>query len=106
MGGGNYRVRATGTMIDDDEVRINLEKCHGCGQCATFCPVAQAVQSEKGLPRGKINLVRALIYGDVAGGKNLTKSEIKEILDLCTNCKTCLYLCPTHVDTGLVIRVY
>jgi Fe-S oxidoreductase len=104
MGGGDYQVSTTGTMIDDDEVRINLEKCHGCGQCATFCPVARAVHSEKGLPRGKINLARALIYGDIEGGKNLTNEEIGEILDLCTNCKTCLYQCPTHVDTGLVIQ--
>ncbi len=104
MGAGKYHVEPTGTMVDLDEVRINLEKCHGCGKCRGFCPMVEAVQDEKALPRAKVNVARALIYGDLAPGENLTRADLKEILDLCYNCKTCKLQCPTHVDTGLILQ--
>ena len=103
MGNGNYRVVPTQTMVDLEEVRINLEKCHGCGKCRTFCPMVDAVYDEMALPRGKINLARALVYGELDPASNLATKEIKELLDLCYNCKTCLLDCPTHVDTGLIL---
>ena len=103
MGGGEYTVRPTETRIDEEQVRHNLEKCHGCSQCRTFCPVVLASNKEKALPRAKNNLARSVIYGDLKGQENLLSSDIKEMLDLCYNCKTCLHECPTHVDTGLVM---
>jgi len=104
MGGGNYKVHLTETRIDEEEVRHNLEKCHGCSQCRTFCPVVLASNKEKALPRAKNNLARSVIYGDLKGKEHLLSAEIKEILDLCYNCKTCLHQCPTQVDTGLVMQ--
>ena len=104
MGAGKYHVEATGTLVDDEEVRVNLEKCHGCGKCRTFCPMVMAVDDEKALPRAKVNVARALIYGDLAPGENLGRDELKEMLDLCYNCKTCKLQCPTHVDTGLILQ--
>ena len=104
MGGGKYTVNATNTGIDKEEVLHNLEKCHGCAQCRTFCPVVLAVNKENALPRAKINLARSVIYGDIQSEDFLISPEFKETLDLCYNCKTCLDKCPTHVDTGLVMQ--
>ena len=104
MGAGKYHVEATGTMIDEDEVRINIEKCHGCGKCRGFCPMLDAVYDERATPRAKVNMARALIYGDLNAEQNLSRAELKEMLDLCYNCKTCKLQCPTHVDTGLILQ--
>jgi len=104
MGAGKYHIEPTGTMVDEEEVRINLEKCHGCGKCRTFCPMVEAVFDETALPRAKVNMARALIYGDLPPDQNLTRSELKGMLDLCYNCKTCKLQCPTHVDTGLILQ--
>ena len=101
MGNGDYHVVPTRTMIDLEEVRVNLEKCHGCGKCRTFCPMVEAVYDEAALPRAMVIMARALIYGELT---DLTSAEIKEMLDLCYNCKTCKLECPTHVDTGLVLQ--
>ncbi len=104
MGAGKYHIEETGTLIDEEQVRVNLEKCHGCGKCRTFCPMVDAVPDESALPRAKVNMARAVIYGDLPPGENLTRAELKGMLDLCYNCKTCKLQCPTHVDTGLILQ--
>ncbi|MFQ6099526.1 MAG: FAD-linked oxidase C-terminal domain-containing protein, partial [Armatimonadota bacterium] len=95
--GHDYRVAVTGTAFDDERLREEAEKCHGCGTCQAYCPAAVALASEDATARAKANLIREVVHG-VLPSEVLTEDRFKAIMDLCVNCKLCLALCPTAVD--------
>lgn len=71
-----------------------LERCNGCGQCRTYCPVFLEVLDEASSPRGKA----ATFMGVLSGRFPHDPARLREVADLCINCKLCLVLCPTGVD--------
>ena len=102
--GPEYRVILTASVFDDEKLRIEIEKCHGCSQCRSYCPVAIETREEEALARAKANLLREVISGELHA-KYLASPPLKAIMDLCFNCKLCLTECPTAVDIpGLAIQ--
>ncbi len=87
----------TGTCFDEPDWRIEIEKCHGCGACRNYCPVAKATHWEESSARAKANLLMAVIRGEIDSAR-LATAELKTVADLCFNCKLCLTECPTAVD--------
>lgn len=87
----------TRTIFDNENLRTEIEKCHGCGSCRSYCPVAQHVPKEDATARAKASLLKAALHGEIPAG-DLSSSEAKAIADLCYNCKRCLTQCPTAVD--------
>ncbi|MBZ5552365.1 MAG: anaerobic glycerol-3-phosphate dehydrogenase subunit C [Acidobacteriia bacterium] len=87
----------TGTHFDEPEWRLEIEKCHGCGACQNYCPVAKATHWEESSARAKANLLMAVIRGEI-DPERLATDELKTVADLCFNCKLCLTECPTAVD--------
>ncbi|MBI3856687.1 MAG: FAD-binding protein [Planctomycetes bacterium] len=71
-----------------------IERCHGCGFCRTYCPVYQERPDEAATPRGKA----ALLQGALEGRFEIDSKSIREVADLCINCKLCLVQCPSGVD--------
>jgi FAD/FMN-containing dehydrogenase/Fe-S oxidoreductase len=71
-----------------------LEFCNGCGTCRTYCPVYLEVPDEAAAPRGKA----AAFMGALSGSTPADPARLREVADLCINCKLCLVLCPTRVD--------
>jgi len=73
----------------------DVEQCMKCGFCAYFCPVYREEGREKGLARGKDQLVRAALHGE----QGMTKGFYKA-MDNCLLCKTCVQYCPakTRID--------
>ena len=71
-----------------------LEYCNGCGHCRTYCPVYREIPDEAAAPRGKA----AAFRGALAGMVPADPARLREVADLCINCKLCLVLCPTRVD--------
>ncbi len=95
--GDAYRRHPTATAIDDAAWQKEIEKCHGCGACRNYCPVAVATRDEAATARAKANLLRAVISGRLEPGVVATP-EFKSVMDLCVNCQLCHSECPTAID--------
>ena len=102
--GESYTRYKTSTTLDNDKTSHEIEKCHGCGVCLSYCPTALATFDERATPRAKGNLLRGIIGGSLSPDF-LGTEEFKDVLDYCFNCKLCLTECPTQIDIpGLVIE--
>jgi len=88
---------------EDDEVRREASHCNGCGHCRTeapaqrMCPVFRANQAEAATPRAKANLLRHLLE-DAQDGRAFAADEVRQVADLCVNCKMCAHECPARVN--------
>ena len=77
-----------------------VELCNGCGTCRqtdtdVMCPTYRASREEIQTTRGRANMLRAAITGEVDPH---TERFQAEVLDLCLGCKGCQSDCPTGVD--------
>jgi FAD/FMN-containing dehydrogenase/Fe-S oxidoreductase len=80
-----------------------VELCNGCGTCRqtgtdVMCPTYRASEEEMQTTRGRANMLRAAISGDLPEGELYTERFQAEVLDLCVGCKGCQSDCPTGVD--------
>jgi len=96
--GTDYQPQLTKSPFDDELLRTEVESCHGCGKCRSYCPVALATNEEYALGRAKAVLLRELISGRLPAERFLASPELKRIMDQCINCQRCLTECPTGVD--------
>ncbi|MFQ5878151.1 MAG: FAD-binding and (Fe-S)-binding domain-containing protein [Acidobacteriota bacterium] len=95
--GAAYRRVATSTAIDEEAWQREIEKCHGCGACRDYCPVAVETRDEAATARAKANLLRAVLSGGLEPGAVAT-DPFKSVMDLCVNCRLCHTECPTAID--------
>ncbi len=94
------------TALDFDEdggFAHLVELCNGCGTCRqtgsdTMCPTYRATREEVATTRGRANLLRAAISGELDPEELYTERFQSEVLDLCIGCKGCARDCPTGVD--------
>jgi anaerobic glycerol-3-phosphate dehydrogenase C subunit len=97
--GAEFKYATTESRFDDEAIREELEKCDGCGACRSFCPIFQGLSEEKGVSRSKVNLIRAVISGDLSP-ETMENPEFKSVMDLCYNCKRCLSECPALTNVA------
>ncbi len=103
--GPAYVTRAVPTTFDfsaDGGLLPAAELCAGVGACrkkreGTMCPSFQATRDEKDSTRGRANLLRLAITGQL-GLEGFTDPEVHQVLELCLECKACKSECPTNVD--------
>jgi Fe-S oxidoreductase len=78
-----------------------VEQCNGAGVCrkagGVMCPSFQATREEMHSTRGRANLLRALISGNLSEDKE-GEEFVFEALSLCLACKGCKAECPSAVD--------
>ena len=81
-----------------------VEMCSGVGACrkkleGTMCPSYRATLDEKHSTRGRANVLRLAMTGqlDEAG---LGDGGVHDVLDLCLECRACKTECPTGVDVA------
>jgi Fe-S oxidoreductase len=79
-----------------------VEMCSGVGACrkklaGTMCPSYMATREETDVTRGRANVLRLAVSGqlDEAG---LTSQSVYQALDLCLECRACKAECPVNVD--------
>ncbi|MEF8776048.1 MAG: FAD-linked oxidase C-terminal domain-containing protein [Haloarculaceae archaeon] len=80
-----------------------VELCNGCGTCRTtdtdvMCPTYRASKDEMQTTRGRANMLRAAISGELPEEELYSEHFQEEVLDLCVGCKGCASDCPTGVD--------
>ncbi len=80
-----------------------VELCNGCGTCRqtdsnTMCPTYRASKEEVQTTRGRANMLRAAISGELPEDELYSERFQTEVLDLCVGCKGCQSDCPTGVD--------
>ncbi|GAA0232248.1 FAD-binding and (Fe-S)-binding domain-containing protein [Haladaptatus pallidirubidus] len=80
-----------------------VELCNGCGTCRqteseTMCPSYRGMKDEMTTTRGRANLLRAAISGEIPTEELYSDKFQEEVLDLCLGCKGCARDCPTGVD--------
>ncbi len=80
-----------------------IELCNGQGVCrkdfGMMCPSFQILREEKNSPRGRSNLLRALISGQLPAD-SLGEQVVMDALDMCLACKGCKSECPSGVDVA------
>lgn len=77
----------------------DVAQCMKCGFCSYFCPIYREEQDEKGLARGKNQLIRFLLKGEQSMSDGFYAA-----IDNCLLCKTCVQYCPakTRIDHAVI----
>jgi FAD/FMN-containing dehydrogenase/Fe-S oxidoreductase len=79
-----------------------VEMCSGVGACrkklaGTMCPSYMATRDEADATRGRANVVRLAMSGQL-GEMGLADEGVYKVLDLCLECRACKAECPVNVD--------
>ncbi len=79
-----------------------IEQCNGVGACrknlkGAMCPSYRATRDERDSTRGRANLLRLAISGQLEP-PGLANPDLHAALDLCLSCKACKSECPNAVD--------
>ncbi len=79
-----------------------VHMCSGVGECrktlaGTMCPSYMATRDEEHSTRGRSNVLRLAMSGQI-NGQGLTSPRVLESLELCLSCKACKSECPSNVD--------
>jgi FAD/FMN-containing dehydrogenase/Fe-S oxidoreductase len=77
-------------------------RCVGVGKCraeasGTMCPSYMATREEMHSTRGRARLLFEMFQGQALQG-GWREEKVREALDLCLSCKSCLGECPVNVD--------
>ncbi len=102
--GETYRTTAVGThhrFREEGSYASAVERCVGVGNCrkmrGTMCPSYMVTREEEHSTRGRANLLRAALSGELLS-EALSGPELYAALDLCLECKACKGECPVNVD--------
>lgn len=79
-----------------------IEMCNGQGACrkvlgGTMCPSYMATRDEEHSTRGRANALRGAMSGALPP-ESLTSERMRQVMDLCLECKGCAAECPSNVD--------
>ncbi len=93
--------------------RLFMDICVRCGACADKCHFYLGSADPKNMPVLRAELMRSVyrryftlagrLFGNLAGGRELTEGVIKEwfyYFYQCTECRRCAVFCPYGIDTA------
>lgn len=79
-----------------ESVAHQLDVCVHCGFCLPVCPTYRELGSEADSPRGRIDIIRAAVQGEVGPAD----PNLRLHLDRCLDCRACESACPSGVHYG------
>jgi Fe-S oxidoreductase len=105
--GPSYRAAQPATFFDYAAyggMAGAVEMCSGLGVCrktleGTMCPSYMATRDETHSTRGRANVLRLAMAGRI-GEAGLADQAVREVLDLCLECRACKSECPVGVDVA------
>ena len=80
------------------QLEKDTEQCMKCGFCTYVCPVYQEEKIESGVARGKNELVKAVLSGELELNRDLADRLYK-----CTACMACTESCPAKAPIPRII---
>ena len=95
------RTAFTADQLADPEFAAShaaIRKCVHCGFCQATCPTYVLLGDERDSPRGRIELIKAMLE---AGGAP-SKEAVRHV-DRCLSCLACKTTCPSGVDYAQLI---
>jgi FAD/FMN-containing dehydrogenase/Fe-S oxidoreductase len=103
--GRGYRTPQVSTFFDYSDfggMAGAVDMCSGLGACrkkleGTMCPSYMVTMEEEHSTRGRANALRLAIAGRL-GESGLGSECVREVLDLCLECRACKAECPVGVD--------
>ncbi|HTY64580.1 MAG TPA: (Fe-S)-binding protein [Acidobacteriota bacterium] len=81
-----------------EKVERETAQCMKCGFCTYVCPVYQEERIESGVARGKNELVKGLLNGDLELNRDLADRLYK-----CTACMACTESCPAKAPIPRIV---
>ncbi|HSW40874.1 MAG TPA: (Fe-S)-binding protein [Acidobacteriota bacterium] len=85
-------------LAETTKIEIDTEQCMKCGFCAYVCPVYQEDKTEASLARGKNELVKRLMSGELELNRDLADRLYK-----CTACMACTANCPSKAPIPRIV---
>jgi glycolate oxidase iron-sulfur subunit len=85
-------------LAELEKVHKDTEQCMKCGFCSYVCPVYQEERIESGVARGKNELVKCLINGELELNRDLADRLYK-----CTACMACTESCPSKAPIPRIV---
>lgn len=85
-------------MIPLEPLREIAEKCVRCGICQSVCPVFAEIQKESAVARGKVTLIRKLLFKETGYSQKLSTYLLQ-----CLGCGACSENCPNGVRADELI---
>ena len=85
----------TKTLTD---YQAEMQQCVKCGHCQAHCPTYLISQREGAVARGKIALATAVAAGEVT-----LEDRLREDIDFCLMCGSCVQSCPNRVPTPEIV---
>jgi glycolate oxidase iron-sulfur subunit len=86
-----------------EELRLEEEgllACVHCGFCLNACPTYTRLGHEGDSPRGRLDLMRAVMEGRLAPDDDAFRTHI----DQCLGCRACEPVCPSGVPYGFLLE--
>ena len=78
----------------------DLYHCLKCGMCQQMCPTFRAVRREYFAPRGRIQIIKHYLEGDIR-----VSPIFQQAIMSCTLCDACSAMCPSGVRIDRVFRM-
>ncbi len=85
-------------LLELKKFEQETEQCMKCGFCTYVCPVYQEEKIESSVARGKNELVKAILAGDLELNKQMADRLYK-----CTSCMACTELCPANAHIPRIV---
>ncbi|MFZ5867939.1 MAG: (Fe-S)-binding protein [Thermodesulfobacteriota bacterium] len=82
-----------------ENIKEDLYSCFKCAMCQPVCPTFKVTRMERHAPRGRVQMVKKYLDGDLS----VTKS-LQEALMSCILCEACANACPSGVRLDRVFE--